>query len=155
MPQVHRYTTTVSWKGSTAEGYENYDRRHTAKAPPAHATLALASDPAFRGDPTLLNPEALLVVSASSCQLLSFLTVAARARVDVVSYDDDAEAVMPEDDKPVRITRIVLRPRIVVRGEHPVDKIERLVRIGHDECYVANSLRTEVVVEPEITFLQE
>lgn len=152
MPHAHHYATTVSWHGSTAEGYESYDRHHVATAPPATATLALTSDPAFGGDQALLNPEALLVVSASSCQLLSFLAVAARARVDVVAYHDDAEAEMPEDNKPMRITRIVLRPRIVVRGEHPLDKIERLVRIGHDECFIANSLSSEVVVEPVITF---
>ena len=152
MPHVHHYTTTVTWNGSTAVGYEHYGRGHRATAPPAETTLALTSDPAFGGDPALLNPEALLVVAASSCQLLSFLAVAARARVDVVAYHDDAEAEMPDDDKPMRITRIVLRPRIVVRGEHPVDKIERLVRIGHDECFIANSLTTEVLVEPVITF---
>jgi organic hydroperoxide reductase OsmC/OhrA len=152
VPHAHRYTTTVTWSGSTAVGYDHYGRGHSATAPPAETTLALTSDPAFGGDAALLNPEALLVVSASSCQLLSFLAVAARARVDVVSYHDDAEAEMPEDDKTMRITRIVLRPRIVVRGEHPLDKIERLVHIGHDECFIANSLSTEVVVEPEITF---
>jgi organic hydroperoxide reductase OsmC/OhrA len=142
----------VSWQGSTGRGYEDYGRTHTATAPPAGATLTLASDPAFRGDPSLLNPEQLLVLAASSCQLLAFLTVAARARVDVVRYEDEAEGVMPEDDEPMRITRIALRPRIVVRGEHPVEKLERLVQIGHEECFIANSLRTEIVVEPTIVF---
>jgi len=150
---THRYSTTVSWHGSTGVGYDGYDRTHTASAPPARASLALASDPAFRGDPSLLNPEQLLVLAAASCQLLSFLTVAARARVDVIDYHDEAEGLMPEDDPPVRITRIVLRPRITVRGEHPIHKLERLVRIGHDECYIANSLRTEVTVEPTFTFV--
>jgi organic hydroperoxide reductase OsmC/OhrA len=151
---THRYSTTVSWQGSTGLGYEAYDRTHAAAAPPAVTPLTLASDPAFRGDPSLLNPEQLLVLAAASCQLLSFLTVAARARVDVVAYDDDAEGEMPEDDPPVRITRIVLRPRITVRGDHPLPKLERLVRIGHDECYIANSLRTEVTVEPTFTFTE-
>ena len=153
MSATHRYSTTVSWQGSTGLGYDGYDRTHTASAPPAAVSLTLASDPAFRGDPRLLNPEQLLVLAASSCQLLSFLTVAARARVDVVACDDDAEALMPEDDQPVRITRIVLRPRITVRGEHPIEKLERLVRIAHDECYIANSLRTEITVEPTFTFV--
>jgi len=56
----------------------------------------------------------LEVLAAASCQLLSFLAVAARARLDVVAYEDDAEGVMPEGDHPVRLTRIVLRPRIVL-----------------------------------------
>src|SRR5207302_6235228 len=84
----HRYTTTCTWSGSTAAGYEQYERDHTAAAPPAAARLELSGDPAFRGDPGRLNPEQLLVMAASSCQLLSFLAAAARARVDVIGYQD-------------------------------------------------------------------
>ena len=112
--RVHRYEVRCSWSGSTGVGYEKYDRAHMAGAPPAAAALTLSSDPAFRGDATLLNPEQLLLMAASSCQLLAFLAVAARARVDVLSYEDRAEAEMPEDDLPVRIKTIRLRPRIVV-----------------------------------------
>src|SRR5205814_5470059 len=104
--RVHRYTVSSRWRGSTGAGYDAYDRSHEVEAAPAGVTLALSSDPAFRGDATLLNPEQLLVMAASSCQLLSFLAVAARARIDVIEYRDDAEGEMPEDDPPVRITRI-------------------------------------------------
>ena len=78
--------------------------------------LDVSADPAFRGDPALVNPEQLVVVAASSCQLMSFLAAAALAHIDVVSYEDDAEGEMPEE-RPIRITRITLRPRIVVRGD--------------------------------------
>jgi organic hydroperoxide reductase OsmC/OhrA len=118
--------------------------------PPAEAALTLSGDPAFRGDGRLLNPEQLLLVAASSCQMLSFIAIAARARFDVVSYTDEAEARMPEDDLPVRITAITLRPRIVVRG--PVDeaRVRRYVGLAHDECYIANSVRSEITIEAEI-----
>jgi organic hydroperoxide reductase OsmC/OhrA len=145
---VHRYRVTAAWRGSTGVGYEAYDRRHRVRAAPADVTLDLSSDPAFRGDPRRLNPEALLVAATSSCQLLSFLAVAARARVDVVDYRDDAEGEMPEADQPVRITRIVLRPRITVRGEVEASRLRQLVEVAHRECYVTSSLRTDVVVEP-------
>lgn len=112
MATTHRYTTRTRWQGSTGAGYDAYDRAHAASAPPAEAEIRLSSDPAFGGDPALLNPEQLLVLAASSCQLLSFLAVAARARIDVVAYEDDAEGEMPEEPRPVRVTRIVLRPRI-------------------------------------------
>ena len=100
-----------------------------------------------------LNPEQLVVLAASSCQLLSFLALAARARIDVVAYEDDAEAEMPEDDPPVRLTRIVLRPRITVVDGPSEARVLRLVRLGHQGCYVASSLRTDVEVEPTITFV--
>ena len=145
---VHHYRVAAAWRGSTGVGYDAYDRRHLVRARPADVTLDLSSDPAFGGDPRLLNPEVLLVAAASSCQLLSFLAVAARARVDVVDYRDDAEGEMPEADPPVRITRIVLRPRITVRGDVDASRLRHLVEVAHRECYVASSLRTEVVVEP-------
>src|SRR6266540_3826251 len=147
---VHRYMTTCTWRGSTGAGYEAYDRSHDVDALPAEATLALSSDPAFGGDATRLNPEQLLVMAASSCQLLSFLAVAARARIDVIGYRDDAEGEMPEDDPPMRITRVTLRPRIMIRGDVDAARVRHLVEVAHRECFIANSLTTDVVVEPEV-----
>lgn len=144
----HRYRARTAWTGSTAAGYDAYDRMHTATCPPAGTGLTLSSDPAFHGDPAHLNPEQLLVLAASSCQLLSFLAVAARARVDVVAYEDDAEGVMPESERPMRIARIVLRPRIVVAGDTPEPRLHRLAETAHRECFIANTLACEVVVEP-------
>lgn len=151
--RTHHYNVSCSWSGSTGAGYENYDRSHRASAPPAEADLALSSDPAFRGDPKLLSPEQLLVLAASSCQLLSFLAVAARARLDVIAYQDLAEGVMPEAERPVRISEIYLRPRITVRGPVSEDRVRALVETAHRECYVANSLSSEITVTPEIEIL--
>ena len=142
---IHSYRATVSWSGSTAVGYDRYDRAHESNGVP------LSADPHFRGDPSRLNPEVLLVMAAASCQLLSFLAVCARARIDVISYEDDAEGVMPEDEKPHRITRIVLRPRIEVAGDATEERLHKLAQLAHRECYIANSLTTEVVVEPVFT----
>lgn len=145
----HRYAARIAWSGSTAEGYDAYPRAHGGGAPPSDVALALSSDPAFNGDPAKLNPEQLLVLAASSCQLLSFLAVAARARVDIVAYEDDAEGVMPEDDPPMRITRIVLRPTITVTDGAPDDaRLRRLAETAHRHCFVANSLTTEIALEP-------
>ena len=152
MSHAHRYATTCRWKGSTAAGYDAYDRTHRMTAPPAEASLTLTSDPVFRGHPGLLNPEQLLVMAASSCQLLSFLAVAARARVDVVEYGDDAEGEMPEDELPMRITTVTLRPTITVRGDVDDDRLAHLCEVAHRHCFIANSLSTEIRLEP--TFLR-
>jgi organic hydroperoxide reductase OsmC/OhrA len=145
---AHRYTTRVVWDGSTAVGYDDYDRTHRATAPPASAELTLTADTAFRGSPDLVDPEQLLVISASSCQLLAFLAVAARARLDVVAYRDDAEGEMRTQEQPMRITTIRLRPEITVRGAVDDARLAHLVEVAHHECYIANSLTTEIVVEP-------
>jgi organic hydroperoxide reductase OsmC/OhrA len=149
----HEYRARVEWSGSTGGGYRGYPRAHTAWTPPAPEAFDLSADPQFRGDPDLPNPEQLLVLAASSCQLLSFLAVAARGGVDVRGYRDEASGQMPASVEPQRITRIVLRPVVTVApGTDPV-LVERMTREAHEQCYIANSLTTEVVVEPEIITL--
>ena len=57
---------------------------------------------------------------------------------------------MPDDERPMRVTRIILRPRITVRGAVSTERILHLVDVAHHECYIANSVTTEIVIEPEI-----
>lgn len=146
----HHYAATVAWTGSTASGYAAYHREHDVQW--ADDVLTLSADAAFRGDASLPNPEQLLLAAASSCQLLSFLAVASLAGIDVVSYIDDATAVMPAGDEPMRITRIDLAPRIGV-NQAERDTVLRLVREAHDGCYIANSLSVDVVVTPVVEVL--
>lgn len=147
---MHSYAARVAWSGSTAAGYDGYDRRHGGISS-AGFNVPLSSDIGFKGDPACLNPEELLVMAAASCQLLSFLAVAARARLDVVGYRDEAVGVMPE----TALTQITLRPHITIASGagNPVDeaRILHLCEVAHRECYVANSLRTEVRVVPTVT----
>jgi organic hydroperoxide reductase OsmC/OhrA len=146
---AHRYEARLRWQGSTGAGWRGYDRAHELTAPPAEATLRVTTGEA-QGDPALLNPEQLVVMAASSCQMLWFLHLAAKARVDVVRYEDEASGVMPADDEPVRLTEIRLAPRITVRGDPSEERVRRLCEQAHEHCYVANSLRSEVVLEPVV-----
>ena len=89
------------------------------------------------------------MLAASSCQLLSFLAVCARARVDVVSYEDEAIGEMPDGRYPW-MERIVLHPRVTYRGETKEERVLHLLELAHRECYIANSLRTEITMEPQL-----
>lgn len=153
MAATHHYSASLAWSGSTALGYRDFDRTHRVVTPPAGQDLVVSADPSFRGDPDQLNPEQLLLVAAASCQLLSFLALAARAGIDVVRYSDDAEAEMPATRDRMRITRIVLRPKIVVAGPFDLAEVQRLVHVAHEECYIANTLACEMVLEPAIKLL--
>lgn len=139
------FEARARWTGSTGAGWEGYDRAHRVTAPPAQQELAVTTGEAH-GDPSLLNPEQLVVAAASSCQLLWFLHLAAKARIEVVEYEDRAEGHMPAG----AITEIVLRPRIVVDGDTPRERVVRLCELAHRECNVAKSLSGEVRVEPEV-----
>lgn len=146
MAETHSYPVALSWQGSTADGYEHYSREHRV-APSGLAGVRMSADPHFGGDATLANPEQLVVMAASSCQLLSFLAVAARARLDVVDYVDAAEGSMPEGNSPMSITHIALRPVITLASGSRLGQLERLVRIAHQECFIANSLRSQMSID--------
>ena len=142
-----KFSARTSWTGSTGLGWENYDRTHTARVSDQTVSLTTAEE---KGDARLANPELLLLAAASSCQMLWFLHLAAKARIDVVEYEDSATALMPTDQKPVRITEIALRPRIVVSGEASEERVCKLAHIAHEHCFVANSLNSQMTLQPTV-----
>ena len=137
------YRARIEWSGSTGAGWEHYDRSHSARV--AEQTVALTTGES-KGDPRLANPELLLLAAASSCQMLWFLHLAAKARIDVVAYEDDCVAEMPGD----RFERVVLRPRITVAGDAGAERVQRLAEQAHRHCNVANSLSCPVELEPQL-----
>ena len=146
---THRYEARLHWTGSTGLGWEHYDRAHSVTAPPAEQELRVTTGES-KGDPSILNPEQLLLMAASSCQMLWFLHLASKARIDVVAYEDEASAAMPDDDPPVRITEIVLRPRITVAGDASDERVRKLVDTAHEHCFIANSLNSSMSIEPTV-----
>ena len=146
---VNTYETRVAWTGSTGLGWDHYDRTHAATAPGVRQEVKLTTGES-KGDPSLLNPELLLLMAASSCQMLWFLHLAAKARVDVVEYEDSATALMPTDQPPVRITEIALHPRIVVSGDASETRVRKLADTAHEHCFVANSLNAQMTLQPTV-----
>jgi organic hydroperoxide reductase OsmC/OhrA len=144
------YDTRLRWSGSTGAGWEGYDRAHTALAPPAEQEVRLTTGEPH-GDSTILNPEQLLVMAASSCQMLWFLHLAAKARIDVVGYEDEAQGILREDDDPsAGVSEITLRPSITVAGDVPEERVLRLVGTAHEHCNIANSLNSEMRIDARV-----
>lgn len=146
----HRYATSLHWTGSTAGGIRSYSRDHVATTEPSTAEVALSADPGFRGSPDRLNPEQLVVMAASSCQMLSFLAVAARAGVEVLAYDDEATSHLDLGAQPPRLGEVHLRPTVTTGPDVAPDQVRRLAEQAHRECYVASSLSVPVVVETTV-----
>lgn len=146
----HDYQTRLHWNGSTAGGIRAYSRDHTAVAPPMTAPVSLSADPAFRGSPDRLNPEQLVVMAASSCQMLSFLGTAARAGVNVLSYDDEATSHLDLSAQPARLATIHLHVTVEVADGTGESTVRELAAQAHRSCYVANSLATPVEVTTSV-----
>lgn len=149
---THPYVARLHWAGSTGDGVRSYSRDHAAVAAPATPVVALSADSAFRGDPDRLNPEQLVVMAASSCQLLSFLGAAARAGIDVLSYDDEATSHLNLDTPPARLGTIRLAVTVTVAAGTDESLVRELAEQAHHSCYVANSLAVPVEVGMIVRF---
>jgi organic hydroperoxide reductase OsmC/OhrA len=106
-------------------------------------------------DAAAVDPEELFVASLSSCHMLWFLDLACRAGWCVDAYDDDALGVMAKDtDGRLAMTAVTLRPLVLFAGARRPDASElaRLHHAAHEACFIANSVRTAVTVEPRTGF---
>ena len=100
--------------------------------------------------PNSVDPEEMLVGSISQCHMLTFLHKAREAGFIVTRYRDEAEGLMEKIDEAGRmaVTKVTLRPEIAYEGARPTpDQRERLHHAAHAECFIANSVKTEVTVE--------
>jgi organic hydroperoxide reductase OsmC/OhrA len=144
----------VTWTGNTGSGtstYTSYRREHTISAP-AKAPISGSSDPAFRGDNTCYNPEELLLASASACHMLSYLHLCAVNKVVVVSYEDHPTGEMEERvGGPGAFVRIDLNPSLKITPGNDVHLAESLHERAHENCFIANSLKVPVFVQPTIS----
>ncbi len=145
----HRATIQWARKGEPFT-YETYGRTHRWHFH-GGAEVEASAAPEYRGDASLPNPEEGLVAALSSCHMLTFLAIAARKRLVVESYSDDAVGHMEKNaEGKLAVTRVELRPRIVFSGERQPtpDEIAKLHESAHHGCFIANSVRTEVTVVP-------
>ena len=96
-----------------------------------------------------VDPEEAFVAAISSCHMLTFLHLASRAGIEVASYEDEAVGVMTKNERRVPwVSSVVLHPRIVYRGEKlpSAEEEERLHHGAHEQCFIANSVKTEITV---------
>ena len=151
---MHTYEATVTWsRGEQKFGDNRYSRAH-AWSFDGGAQVPASSSPYVVPEPMSVaanvDPEEALVAATSSCHMLFFLSIAAKRGFVVDSYLDRASGVMAKNsDGKVAMTRITLRPQIVFSSEHmpsPQD-LAAIHHDSHEQCYIANSIKAEVVIE--------
>ena len=149
----HRYVVSLTWSGnlgSGTSGYRDYSRSHEIGAD-GKPTIQGSADPAFRGDRSRWNPEELLIASLSACHKLSYLYLAAEAKIIVTAYIDHAEGIMEVGrDGAGRFKSVVLHPTVTVAAGSDVERARTLHKHAHEMCFIANSVNFPVECEPEI-----
>jgi len=144
--KAHDYAVALTWEGNTGRGtadYAGYSRQFRAVAA-GKAALIGSADPAFRGDRKLVNPEELLVMSLSSCHMLSYLALCALRKIAVVAYTDRATGRMRADNAGGQFEEVVLHPHVVIGDEAQLEVARELHDQAHASCYVASSVRFPV-----------
>ncbi len=152
---MSEHVCTVSWRREGAAFSDGrYGRGHTWRFDGGAVVPASASPhvvPAPYSDPRGVDPEEAFVAALSSCHMLSFLWLAARRGVVVDEYTDDATGHMgPNPRGREAVVRVVLRPRVRFSGARPPSDadVAALHHEAHEICFLANSVTTDVVVEP-------
>lgn len=151
---MSEHQATIRWQCTSAEFLKGrYSREHewsfdgglTMPASPSPSVVPLPwSNPAH------VDPEEAFVAAIASCHMLTFLHVARLQGFQVDSYDDAAVGVMTQGGNGVPwVSQVTLHPQIVYSGDNlptPAE-VENLHHAAHEQCFIANSIKTEVVVK--------
>ncbi len=148
---MSEHKATVEWKRETADfTYETYNRDHDWIFD-AGIRVRASANPVYLGSESCVDPEEAFVVSLSSCHMLTFLAIACRKRFNVESYRDQAVGILEKDASGrLAMTRVTLQPEVRFAGERTPsnEEVRQLHDQAHHACFIANSVKTEVNVEP-------
>jgi len=144
----------LEWTRNTPDfGLKTYTRDHTLSFDGGATLMASAAAgphiPPGTASPSGIDPEEMTVAALSSCHMLFFLALAARKGLVIDRYEDDPVGVLETIDRVGSLTSITLRPRVTWGGDPPDQAVvDELHHDAHRRCYIGNSLRSDVKVEP-------
>jgi len=147
------YKATIKWNRSSPDFLKGkYSREHTwtfdgGAVVPASSSPAVVPVP--YSNPAHVDPEEAFVASISSCHMLTFIFFAGRQGFQIDDYEDEAVGVLTKNEKGVPwMSLVTLNPKITYSGEKRPSPAEEqhLHHLAHEQCYIANSVKTEVVV---------
>src|ERR1700710_284526 len=119
-------------RGDTPFTYDAYPRNHSISFKDA-APVTFSSSPAYKGDGSKGDPEDMLVAALSSCHMLSFLAIAAKKKVTVDSYEDDATGFLENDGGRLWMKLVVLRPKVACSADAAT--LAEIHHLAHDACF--------------------
>src|SRR5262245_63496067 len=146
---MSEHHANISWRRTSQDyTYNTYNRAHEWRF--TAMTIPASSAKQYRGEVERVNPEEAFVAALSSCHMLTFLAIAAKRKLSLDSYSDDAVGWMEKNEAGrLAITRVTLRPRIVWSAGVTVssEDLEKMHHEAHEGCFIANSVKTNITVE--------
>lgn len=150
-----QYVADILWLRGEQDFLSNrYSRRHVMRFDGGVEVPGSSSPhvvPIPLSDPSAVDPEEAFVASLSSCHMLWFLSIAAKRRFCVERYADSAVGTMARNEAgKMAMTVVTLRPDVTFSGAMQPTRaqIDQMHHEAHEECFIANSVKTEVRCEP-------
>ena len=150
---MSKHRATISWKCTSTEFINGrYSREHTwsfdgGVVVPASPSPSVV--PAPWSNPANVDPEEAYVAAVSSCHMLTFLYLAGKEGFQVDSYEDEAIGAMTKNERGTPwVSSVTLQPKIHYGGSRQPNPAEeaRLHHEEHEQCFIAQSIKTEVTV---------
>jgi organic hydroperoxide reductase OsmC/OhrA len=152
---MSEYRATIKWQRTSPDFLKGrYSREHTWNFDGGVTVPASASPhvvPAPWSNPACVDPEEAFVAAISSCHMLTFLFLASKQGFQIDRYEDEAVGTMTKNEQGVPwMSAVMLHPKIVFSGEKipTAAEQEHLHHLSHEQCYIANSVKTEIKVGP-------
>jgi organic hydroperoxide reductase OsmC/OhrA len=148
------HRAAIRWQNSGATlDYDHFSRDHVWSVKEGQLTVPASSAPAYKGNPATLDPEDALVAAVASCHMLTFLAIAARRRLVVASYADDARGWLePDAAGQLAITRVELQPvvRFAAGAAPSPEDFATMHEKAHRNCFIANSVTAAISCQPRL-----
>ena len=142
MSNAHFYTVNLSWQA---------DRKGMLSSSELNSSLEVATPPPFpKGVEGIWSPEHLLTAAVSSCLMTTFLAVAENSKLEFESFACKASGKLEQVEGKYLMTEIQLEPQVVLLHEEDKGKAERVLQKSEAACLISNSIKSTVIVTPEI-----
>jgi len=142
-PTQHKtftWRTFTEWMGGKAASFS------ASGKPP----IKISSPPEFRGEKDAWTPEDLFIGAIETCLMMTFNNIAEKRELEVDAYYSESIGLLEFSEGQYRFTRVVIRPTIVVAEDSDIEPTLTAIEDAHRRCFVANSLLTTVVIEPDV-----
>lgn len=134
------YENSLKWTGERSGELSAEGKRE----------IEFSSPPEFKGRKGVWSPEDMFVAAVNTCTMTTFLAFAFHKELALESYESSGEGILERVESGYEFTRVTLTPVIRVAGEDQIAQARQIIHDAHEKCLISNSVKADVVVEPDI-----
>lgn len=144
---AHSYRVDIRWIS---------DRQGMMTSPELKTEIEVATPPPFpKGVEGIWSPEHLFTSAVASCLMTTFLAVAEHSKLEIVSFSVSSNGILEQIDGKYLMTRVELFPQLIIKHEKDLARAERILQKSEAACLISNSIKSQIVLQPEIKFLEK